>query len=292
MKFEVIRAEKANFPVELMCEALGVSRAGYYKWTHHEASERAKSTHALSEKIEAVFLESRRTYGSPRVLKELQAQGHRVGHNRVASLMRFLGLRSKRKKKFVVTTDSVHSDPVAENVLNRSFWPKRMNERWATDITYVPTAEGWLYLAVVIDLFSRRVIGWSTSRSLERKVALDALRMASGLRGPAAGALHHSDRGCQYTSEEYQLHLSALGMLASMSRRANCWDNAPVESFFGTLKTELTHHERYQTRDEATASIADYIEGFYNPRRRHTSLGYLSPIEYERQQQWPQLQAA
>ena len=242
---------------------------------------RSQSNRALTIEIKRIHDESKRTYGSPRVYKELRAMGHRCSRKRVARLMRVSDLKAKQKKRFKVTTNSKHSFPVAENHLNRQFKPKDKNQVWAADITYLWTEQGWLYLAVVLDLFSRRVIGWSMQPTMERGLVITALKMALASRRPGNGLMHHSDRGSQYASGDYQRILAETGIVCSMSRKGNCWDNAVVESFFATLKTELVYHKRYRTRDEARMDIFEYIETWYNQKRRHSSLDYLSPINYE-----------
>ncbi|WZX23409.1 IS3 family transposase [Myxococcus stipitatus] len=282
VRFTAIQEEKANYPVAMLCRVLEVSRAGYYAWEGREASARQKANAALVERIQQVHQDSRRTYGSPRVQAELKAQGLPVGRHRVARLMREAGLRARRRRRFVHTTDSKHGLPVAPNVLARAFNPPGPDQTWATDITYVPTREGWLYLAVVLDLFSRRVIGWAMDRCIDRHLVLSALDMALKGRCPPAGLLHHSDRGSQYASEDYQRALAARGIRCSMSRKGNCWDNAVVESFFSTLKTELVHDADFSTREAAKGGLFEFIEVFYNRKRRHSSLGYVSPAEFEK----------
>jgi len=284
VKFARIQAEKAEDPstsVAAMCSLLGVSRAGYYAWSQRGESARSRGNRELAVHISAIHQESRRTYGSPRVHAELRFRGRFVGLHRVARLMRSSGIRARRKRRFVRTTTSDPALPVAPNVLARDFHAHLPNRVWSTDITYVPTREGWLYLAVVEDLYSRRIVGWATGTSLERTLTLDALRMALALRVPAAGLVHHSDRGSQYASFDYQKLLERHGIRCSMSRRGNCLDNAPVESFFGTLKNEHVHHCDFESVAEARAAVIEYIENFYNSRRRHSALGYRTPMEYE-----------
>ena len=281
MRFELIDAEKAQYPVAVLCAALEVSRSGYYAWQGRAAPARAKADERLGVEIAAVHQRSRRTYGSPRVHAELRAKGLHVGKKRVARVMRENGLAAQRKRRFRRTTDSNHTSPIAPNVLARNFDQAAPNKAWVTDVTYIFTAEGWLYLAVMLDLFSRRVVGWATSDTNDRLLALDALYQAFRTRRPRAGLVHHSDRGSPYASEEYRDALRARGITASMSRTGDCWDNAVAESFFATLKGELVDHERYVTRAAAVASIGDYIERFYNTQRRHSHLGYVSPIEFE-----------
>jgi putative transposase len=231
--------------------------------------------------IRAAHKLGRSTYGSPRVHAELQAKGKQVGKNRVAKLMQKDGLRARQKRRFRRTTNSNHNDPIAPNVLKRNFEPKAPNQSWATDVTYVYTGEGWLYLAVMLDLFSRRVVGWAASVTNDTALALAALQSALAARQPKPGLIHHSDRGSPYASGDYRQALNARGLVPSMSRTGDCWDNAVAESFFASLKAELVDHERYATHAAALASIGDYIETFYNPLRRHSHLNYLNPIEYE-----------
>ena len=264
-----------------LCRALGVSKSGYYAWRGRAPSARVRRDGELLAQIRETHARSRATYGSPRVHAELRAQGTRCARKRVARLMRAAGLSARRPRRAVRTTDSRHALPVAANLLRRDFSASAPDRRWAADITYVPTAEGWLYLAVILDLFSRRVVGHACGASLATALVAEALARACGRRRPVAGLLHHSDRGSQYASAEYQAQLAQAGAEASMSRRGDCYDNAAVESFFGTLKTELVHGRRYATRAEARADIFEYIEVFYNGERRHSTLGYLSPTEYE-----------
>jgi len=244
-------------------------------------SKRSVENSLLLERIESVYKKSRRTYGSPRIHRQLVSEGQICGRGRVERLMSANGIRAKQKRKFVVTTDSKHDLPVAQNILGREFAVGEPNKVWLSDITYIPTDEGWLYLAGVLDLCSRTAVGWSMSESLERTLVIDALGMAYRRRRPGKGLVHHSDRGSQYASEDYRNLLKDYGMQMSMSRKGDCWDNAPMESFFGTLKKELVHHRSYRTRDDARRDIFDYIEIFYNRERLHSSLGYLSPADYE-----------
>ena len=285
MRHAAVRAHRTQFSVALMCRVLGVGRAGFYAAERREASARAKRDEELRVRIRAVHYQSRRTYGSPRVHAELRASGERCGRKRVARLMREEGLRVKvRRRPRPQTTDSRHPRPVAENVLARRFSVAEIaatNRVWAGDITYVPTREGWLYLAVILDLASRKVIGWSMSRTLETSLAMAALQMALEARCPGGGLVHHSDRGAQYAAYSYQALLALRRIVPSMSRRANCYDNAVVESFFATLEWELIDRCDWRTRDEARLAIFEYIECWYNQKRRHSSLGYLSPVQYE-----------
>lgn len=283
MRYAFIAAHVAQFPMRLMCRALEVSRSGFYAWRGRPASKRSTENRLLLERIKAVHRKSRKTYGSPRVHVQLVAEGERCGRGRVERLMRANGIRAKQKRKFVATTDSKHDLPVAENILDREFRVEEPNTVWSSDITYIPTDEGWLYLAGVLDLCSKTVVGWSMSESLEKGLVMDALRMAHRRRRPGAGLIHHSDRGSQYASDDYRKLLKDYGMQMSMSRKGDCWDNAVMESFFGTLKKELVHHRRYRTRAEARRDIFEFIEVFYNRERLHSSLGYMSPAAYEKQ---------
>lgn len=264
-----------------MLRVLGVSTSGYYAWKRNPGSTRKNENLRLVTHIKAVHEESGKTYGSPRIHAELCSRGIRCGKNRVARLMKQKGIQSRHKRKFKATTDSNHQLPVYENRLNRSFDVSAPNTSWVADITYIWTREGWLYLAVLLDLFSRRIIGWSMSERMEKQLVIDALLMALGQRRPAVGMLHHSDRGSQYASKEYQALLRDAGISCSMSRKANCWDNAVSESFFSTLKREWVQGKRYRTRSEARGDIFYYIETWYNRKRRHSTLGYLSPAEFE-----------
>ncbi len=281
MKFAFIAAEKALYPVAVLCSVLGVSSSGFYAWRKRRPSQRAKADARLAVEVRLAHKRGRGTYGSPRVHRELKAHGHRVGKKRVERLMRQEGIQGQQKRRFRRTTDSNHTQPVAANVLARNFHADAPNTAWVTDVTYVWTGEGWLYLAALLDLFSRRVVGWAASETNDRALALEALRRALSSRRPAAGLVHHSDRGSPYASDDYQTALSERGVVASMSRKGDCWDNAVAESFFATLRAELLDHEHYATRRAAVASIADYIDGFYNPVRRHSSIDYVSPMEFE-----------
>ena len=281
MRYRAIQEHDRRVPIRLMCRALAVSPAGYYAWRARPESVRAAANRALVAKIRVIHRESRETYGSPSIWDALLKQGHGVGEHRIARLMRQEGIRAKTVKKWRATTQSNHRLPVAENTLNRQFTVEHPNRVWAGDITYVWTTEGWLYLAVVLDLYSRLVIGWAMSQRLTVELAEQALTMALANRNPLAGLLHHSDRGSQYAATRYQLLLTTHGITTSMSRRGNCWDNACVESFFGTLKRELVYHRHYATREDAKQDIFEYIEVFYNRKRRHSTLGHHSPAEYE-----------
>jgi transposase InsO family protein len=284
VRFAFIEAEKASYPVSLMCRTLNVSRSGFYAWRTRPESPRSQRDQVLAKEVRRAHQESNETYGSPRVTKELASQGTQVSRKRVARLMREQGLCATIPRAFRRTTDSSHDLPVAENLLKRDFSADAPDRVWAADITYVRTWQGWLYLAVVIDLFSRRVVGWAVEDHMQTDLVMQALHMAFGRRLLGPGLIHHSDRGSQYASEAYRAALKARGALPSMSRRGDCWDNAVVESFFGTLKTELLHRRPWPTHQEAKAAIAQYIELFYNPERRHSTLGYLSPAAFERVQ--------
>ena len=282
MKFAWIAAHSEEFEVEAMCRVLEVSSSGYYAWRQRPPSERQKRREELLNEIKKAHTASRGIYGSPRVFKELNERGVKACENTVARLMSQAEIRSKIEKKYVPkTTDSKHEHAVAANVLDRNFKAQQPNQKWVADITYIETAEGWLYLAAVLDLCSRRVVGWSMAEHMKTELVEDALRMALGRRNPETGVLHHSDRGVQYASDEYQTLMKAHGLACSMSRTGNCYDNAVMESFWGTLKTELVYHEKYATREEARLSIFEYIEVFYNRVRRHSSLGYVSPEAFE-----------
>lgn len=281
MRFAFIQAEKAHHHVALLCRVLQVSRQGFYAWLQREPSPRAREDERLAVQVRLAHLESRRTYGAPRVLAELRETGVKTSKKRVARLMREQQLRGRRKKRFVQTTDSSHSQPVAPNRLNRNFEVEAPDRVWAADITYIPTRQGWLYLAVVIDLYSRKVVGWSMQSYLDARLVLAALNMAIDARRPGPGVVLHSDRGVQYACLEHREALAVAQIQPSMSRKGDCWDNAVVESFFSTLKNELTHLRDFATQDEARSAVFDYIEVFYNRQRRHSKLGYLSPTKYE-----------
>ena len=258
-----------------------MSRSGYYAWRSKAPSIRDADDARLAAEIEATHKRSRETYGSPRVHRDLAARGLRVGKKRVERLMRECGIVAKRRRRFRRTTDSNHNHPIAPNVLARRFDASSTNDAWVTDVTYIATAEGWLYLATILDLCSRRVVGWATSDANDRELALAALRRALKARRPPPGTIHHSDRGSPYASDDYRAELARHGFVVSMSRRGDCWDNAVAESFFATLKREHVDHESFPTRAAATRSVAEFIDGFYNLQRRHSSIGYLSPVEFE-----------
>lgn len=266
-----------------MCRLFGVTRQGYYAWVKRQQTPTARATRRakLYELIREIYEASRGRYGSPRVHKELRRRGVRVGKRTVEQAMREMGLLARRNRRFRVTTAANPKHPVEPNVLGRDFCASRPNERWVADISYIWTAEGWVYLAAILDLYSRAVVGWALDTSLSTKLPLAALQMALRRRRPPQGLLHHSDRGCQYTSAEYRQKLAELGVTVSMSRKGNCWDNAVAESFFATLKTELVYAQQWSSRAELRAALFEYIEIFYNRRRLHSSLGYKTPAEVE-----------
>ena len=282
MKYPFIREHANEYPVQVMCRVLEVSRSGYYTWLRRPESKRERKNRRILTEIKAIFKEFNECYGSPRVFRELLRREIFCNIKRVERLMAQNGLRARQKRRFRVTTDSGHTLPVAPNILDRQFEAAAPNQIWLSDITYIPTTEGWLYLAFVLDMFSRRIVGWSTSTSLDRQLAIDALMMAIWRRRPPAGLIHHSDRGVQYASEDYQAILDARGMVCSMSRKGDCWDNAPAESFISTLKMEELFGKENLPREQINALLFDYIEVFYNFERLHSSLDYLSPVEYER----------
>lgn len=283
-KFACIAAHRPAFRVVLMCRVLVVSPSGFYAAQRRAPSARTRRDEQLLVQIRAAHQQSRRRYGAPRVHVALTQEGERVGKKRVARLMQRDGLRGRRPRRFVRTTDSAHGAPIAPNTLARQFGVHTIPSQdrvWTSDITYVPTREGWLYLAVLLDLASRRIVGWAVRRTLDRELVLAALHMALTHRQPPRGVLHHSDRGSQYASAEYRDVLTAHGLEASMSRQGNCWDNAVTESFFATFKVELVYETDWATRDAATRDIFEFIEVWYNRERRHSSLGYCTPVEYE-----------
>jgi len=280
LKFGWIDAEKAQWPVTKMCKALKVSPSGYYAWCKRPPSKRTRDDERLRLLVEQSHRASRNNYGSPRVHRDLVAWGERVSRKRVIRLMRERGLEGKVRRRWVTTTDSQHDRPVASNVLAQNFAAAAPNQRWAGDVTYLRTPDGWIYLAVILDLFSRRVVGWALSPINDRRLALRALDMAVRRRRPEPGLVHHTDQGSPYASEDYQEVLERHGMTCSMSRRGNCYDNAVVESWFGMFKTELG--DTFESFADAQLKVFDYIEAFYNSHRRHSALDYLSPAEFER----------
>jgi len=281
MRFAFVHVEKACFPVAALCRVVGVTRQGYYAYAKRKPRERTLSEGHLRERLQALHTESRGTYGSPRLLAALRAEGAHVGKRRVERTMRSLGLAARRRHRFRVTTRANPAHGVVSNTLARRFQASKPNERWVTDISYIWTEEGWCYLAVILDLFSRAVVGWSLDATLTTRLPLAALDMAVKRRHPQRGLLHHSDRGCQYTSNDYVTALHELGIELSMSRRGNCWDNAVAESFFATLKTELIYGHSWATRHHLRAAVFDYVEVFYNRKRLHSTLNYKTPAQIE-----------
>ena len=282
MRFAFIAKHRGIWQVRSMCETLGVSRGGFYAWLVRPPSRRASENEELTVQVRRSFVESDSTYGSPRVWRELRAWGYRCGKHRVERLMAAARLRARtRRRRLPVDAGERSIEAIAPNLLERQFEAAGPNQRWVADFTYVWTLEGWLYVAAVLDLFSRRIVGWSMQSSMTAQLVTDALLMALWRRGRPRELLHHSDQGSQYTSEDFQRLLEQHGITCSMSRQGNVWDNSAMESFFSTLKTERVHRRRYRTRDEARADVFDYVERFYNPRRRHSSIGYMSPVEFE-----------
>jgi putative transposase len=281
VKYAFIAKHRAIWPTRTMCRVLGVSHSGFYDWFERPPSQRDQENERLLKSIRHSYQASDNTYGSPRVYRDLQEAGHACSENRMARLMKAAGLkaRHRRRHKPGQGGEVVHS--IAPNLLDRQFEATGPNQKWAADFTYVWTAEGWLFVAVVLDLFSRRVVGWSMQPTMTSQLVMDALLMAVFRRGRPKSVLHHSDQGSQYTSENFQRLLDSNGIVCSMSRRGNCWDNAAMESFFSTLKTERLAKHHYKTRDDLRADVFDYIERFYNPRRRHSTLGYISPVQFE-----------
>lgn len=282
MKFRFIDQTRQEFPAHRLCKVLDVSQSGYFVWKDRPASRRQREDMVMLAHVRSAYTLSRETYGSPCMTRELQDSGFAIGRRRTARLMHENGLHARQKRRFRRTTDSQHTFPVAPNIIDKDFAATGPNQKWGVDISYVWTREGWLYLAVVIDLFSRRVVGWETSNRLHRELAIKALRKAIVMRRPKPGLIHHSDRGSQYCSIDYQALLRSKGILISMSGKGNCYDNAMVETFFKTLKSELIWRTVYQTRRQAEIAIARYIDGFYNPIRRHSALTYLNPAQFER----------
>ena len=281
MRFIFIDAQRASYPVGVLCRVMQVGRSGFYAWLARPPSARACADKILAEKIDRVFRASRGTYGSPRIRAQLNAEGVPVSKRRVARLMRRQGLCGLRKARFTPTTDSRHKLPVAPNLLARQFTATAPNRVWVTDVTFVWTLQGWLYLAVILDLFSRRVVGWAMSAHNDEKLVLQALNMALHRRRPARGLIHHSDRGSVYCGTRYRAVLKAHGIQRSMSRKGDCWDNAVAESFFGTLKQEMLFRRKLEPRRTAQTAIFEYLEAYYNLKRRHSKLGFLSPVDFE-----------
>jgi transposase InsO family protein len=266
-----------------MCSVLEVSENGYYNWRKRGACQRKQDDEQLAERIEDAFMDNREIYGSPRIHAELKEQGLSCSRKRIARLMRVKQIVASRKRRKAHTTESAHDDPIAPNLLERDFTADAPNKKWMTDMTYIPTSEGWLYLAGVIDAYSRKLVGWAMGKEHDALLVKQALHMALSQRQPGAGLVHHSDRGSEYASKSYQDMLRQQGIQISMSRKGDCYDNALIESFWGTLKNECFQQEIYRTRKEAKTALFDYIEVFYNRKRKHSSLGYLSPADYEKQ---------
>lgn len=281
MIYRLIDAKKAEIPVNRSCRLLAVSGSGYYAWKRWKASARQQADMVLLAHVRHHFEVSHETYGSPRMHAELKAAGLRCGRHRIARLMRDNGLKALMKRRYKKTTDRAHGGPVAPNLLDQDFSAPGPNRKWGSDISYIWTAEGWLYLAVVIDLFSRRVVGWAVNDRMKKDLAITALRRAIAVRRPEPGLIHHSDRGSQYCSDEYQQILRDQDMVISMSGKGNCYDNAMVETFFKTLKSELVWRTVFLSRWQAERAIGTFIDGFYNPTRRHSALGYKSPVLFE-----------
>ena len=283
MRFAFIAKHRGAWQVRQLCEALGVSRGGFYEWLGRPESQRSKDNQALTQQIHKSFQLSDRTYGSIRVTRDLHDWGFGCGHNRVARLMLVAGLKARHRRRRLPTDQGERPEcSIAPNLLDRTFEATAPNQRWVADFTYIWTAQGWLYCAVVLDLFSRRIVGWSMSEQMTAQLVTDALIMALWRRGKPQQLLHHSDQGSQYTSEQFQRLLSEQGITCSMSRSGNVWDNSAMESFFASLKKERVHRKEYRTREEAKADVFDYIERFYNPYRRHSTIGNVSPAEFER----------
>ena len=281
MRYQCINRRREQHSVRMMCRLLRVSRSGYYDWCNRSESNRRRRDRALMPLVRQVHLESRGVYGARKIHRELRAKGEACGRHKVARLMRQAGLKGCPKRRFRRMKDQPPSYPIAHNLLQQDFTALRANERWASDITYISTRQGWLYLAVVMDLYSRRIVGWAMDRRTGRHLVIDAMKMALNQRD--VPAIHHSDRGPQYTSDDFRELLSMHGIECSMSGRGSCYDNAPVESFFSLLKRERIRRQTYATREEAKTDVFDYIERFYNRWRRHATLGYVSPVEYENQ---------
>lgn len=282
MKYGFIRDHAGRYRVNMLCRLLKVQRSAYYDWQAQPCKVIPQEELALRRRMKELFTVSRGSLGSRTMMKNLNQEGFEIGRDRTRRLMKRLKLTVRQKRKYKVTTDSKHNLLVAKNVLNREFCPSAPNHAWGTDITYLWTQQGWIYLAVVIDLYSRRVVGWSMDRRMKKALVIRALMMAVNLRKPPPGLIHHSDRGSQYASHDYQKLLKQHGMICSMSRKGNCWDNAPIERFFSSLKREWTGDRLYRTRQEAIADVREYVAVYYNSRRLHSTLGYTTPMDYEK----------
>jgi putative transposase len=282
MRFRQIEDQRGLWPVRIMCDALNVSASGYYAWRSRPESARKIANRGLLDDIQRVHAHHCERYGAPRIHAELRAEGQIISRKRIERVMRRHGIRARAPRRYrVCTTDSKHSLPVAANLLDQNFVAERPNQVWLADITYIPTGEGWLYLAVILDLFTRKVVGWAMRDHMRAELTIAALTMAIQRRRPGPGLTHHSDRGSQYAAGDYRDILRAAAVTQSMSRKANCWDNAPMESFFGTLKTELVHQREYPDRDAARRDLFAYIEGYYNRQRIHSAIGYITPEQAE-----------
>jgi len=284
MKFGIIEDQREMFPVRVLCDVMGVSAAGYYAWRGRPESCRKAANRVLLSEIRRLHLAHRGRYGAPRIHAALRGLGHTASRGRIERLMRHHGIRALMARRFrLCTTDSRHDLPIAPNRLGQKFAAECPNQVWLADLTYIPTEEGWLYLAVVLDLFTRKIVGWAMRDHMQAELTIAALTMAIQRQKPPPGLIHHSDRGSQYAAAEYRKVLNAARMTQSMSRKGNCWDNAPMESCFGTIKTELVHQACYETRDAARRDLFAYIEGYYNRRRLHSAIGYITPEQAERQ---------
>ncbi len=281
MKYAFIQDQSRYYPVRTLCRVIGVKKSSYYDWTNKGAQVVSLEELQLHQRMKALFAASRQSLGSRMMVKQLRAEGFVIGRYRVRKLMKKMNLVVKRKRKYQITTDSGHALAVAENVLDRQFNPTQANQVWASDITYVWTQQGWLYLAVVIDLYSRRVVGWSIDKRMKQALVIRALMMAISLRQPKAGLIHHSDRGSQYASKDYRKLLAQHGIVCSMSRKGNCWDNSPVERFFRSLKQEWVGDQLYQTRAQAISDLREYLMVYYNTKRLHSTLNYQTPMQFE-----------
>jgi len=284
MIYQFIEQNKHEFPVVVMCQVLGVSESGFYAWRTRPPCRRRREDAQLLQEIRQAFVTHRGRYGSPRIHRELKDQGRRIARKRVARLMREAQMSARRKPRRVQTTKRDATHPVAPNLLNRELTAAEPHTQWVTDITSIPTTQGWLYLAVLLDLSSRAVVGWSMSARCDEALAESALTMAVARRRPRAGLVHHSDRGCQYTSRAYRHRLEHMGAVVSISRKGNCWDNAVMESFFGSLKEECVGSQVYSSQEQARQALFEYLEIYYNRRRRHSTLGYVSPLVYEQEE--------